>query len=90
MQSQPKPPPGLSRRAEGPVLGNFASQYFDIRLRNFCGSLRRLSFSTIKRPTSIAEICGDDESAQKLRREIYKSWLVKFPRPVGEEHARCA
>ena len=34
-----------------------------------------------KCPTSIAEICGDDESAQQLRRAISKSWLVKFPTP---------
>ena len=37
-------------------LGNSASQDFDILLYNY-----RLSF---------AEICGDDESAQKLRREM--------------------
>ena len=35
-------------------------------LRKFCGDWRRLSFSAVKRPTSIAEICGDDESAQKV------------------------
>ena len=26
------------------------------------------------------EICGDDEAAQKLRRDMPKSRLVKFPR----------
>ena len=29
-------------------------------------------FSTVKWPTSIAEICGDDESAQQLRRQKLK------------------
>ena len=33
-----------------------------------CGDSRRLSLSPAKRSTNIAEICGDDESAQKLRR----------------------
>ena len=28
----------------------------------------------------IAEICGDDESAPKLRRNMTKSWLAKFPK----------
>ena len=27
----------------------------------------------------MAEICGDDESAQKLRRKTSESWLAKFP-----------
>ena len=35
--------------------------------------------SLVKWPTSIAEICADDESAQKLHRQLTKSWLVKFP-----------
>ena len=67
-------------------LGNSASQDFDICLRDSGGSfaenggdLARLSCSTVKWPTSIAEICGDDESAQTLRRNISKYWLVKFP-----------
>ena len=29
------------------------------------------------------KICEADESAQKLRRKISKSWLAKFPRPAG-------
>ena len=44
-----------------------------------CGDLRRLSFSPVEWPTSVAEICRDDESVQKLRRQIPKSWLVQFP-----------
>ena len=65
--------------------GNFASQDFSL-LRDSCGSstencadLREMSFFPLKWPTSIAEICGDDESAQKLRRKTSTSWLVKFP-----------
>ena len=36
--------------------------------------------SFVKWPTRMAEICGDDESAPKLRRQIANSWLVKFLR----------
>ena len=68
-------------------LGNFVSKDSDICLRIICGSFaencgdsRRLSFSTVKWPTSIAEICGDEESAPKVSRKITRSWLVKFPR----------
>ena len=67
-------------------LGDVASRGFDMCLRNSCGSfaeyygdLRRLSFSHVAWPTSIAEICGDNESTQKLRRQISNSWLMKFP-----------
>ena len=63
------------------------SQVSEICLSNSCGSfaevLRRLWFPMVKWPTSIAEICGDDESAQKLCRRISKSWLVKFRRLTG-------
>ena len=58
-----------------PLRGSFAA--------GSCGDSRRLSFSPVKRPTGIAEICGGDESAQKPRRRMSKSWLVKFPTPVG-------
>ena len=61
-------------------LGGLASQDFYIFLRNLCGSfaencgdLRRLSFSNVKIPKSFAEICGGDESAQKVRRKISES-----------------
>ena len=54
------------------TVDNFASQDFDICLRNYfgrfvenCGDLRILSFSKVKLPNSIAEMCGDDESAPK-------------------------
>ena len=66
-------------------LGSFASRDFDICQRNYCdnfagcGYLQILSCSIVILPTSIAEICRDDESTQKLRRQISKSWLVKFP-----------
>ena len=40
-----------------------------------------LSRSRVKRPTSIAEICG--ESAHKLHRQTSESWHVRFP------SARC-
>ena len=43
------------------------------------GHLQRLQVSPSKWPTIIAEICGDYKSAQKLRRNMPKSWLVKFP-----------
>ena len=51
---------------------------FCAALRKYCGESRRMSFIRVRRPTSIAEICGDDESAQRLQKNI-KSWLVKFP-----------
>ena len=44
---------------------------------------------------TIAEICGDDKSTQKLRGQISKSWLVKFPRcscassPTSRRTMRC-
>ena len=64
----------------------FASQDFDIVLRVCCGSfalnrrdLRSLPFSHVKRPTSFAEIRGDDESARKLCVKVSKSWLAKIP-----------
>ena len=39
-----------------------------------CGDLRRRSFSPVRRPTRIAEIRGDDESAQKLCRTCQNPW----------------
>ena len=67
-------------------LGSFASLDVDISLRNCCESfvgncreLRRLSSFKVEGPTRIAEISGDDESAQKLRGKISESWLAKFP-----------
>ena len=72
-----------------PAQGVSQARSLTFVLRAFCGSfaencgeLRRLSFPNVKWPTRIAEICGDDESAQKLRRQISKSWLVKFPKPA--------
>ena len=69
-------------------LGNFASQDFEIRLRLLCesfaencGDLRRIQIVHVKLPTSIAQIRGDDDSAQKLCRKTSESWLVKFPSP---------
>ena len=51
-----------------------------------CGELRRLSFSIVKLPTSIAEICLDDESAQKLGWQISNpgSWNSLSPRDLVE------
>ena len=49
-----------------------------------CGDLRRLTLSSVQWNTSIAEICGDDESAQKLRRQMTKSWLVEHQRDYRE------
>ena len=46
-----------------------------------CRYLWRLPLSPVKWPTSIAEVCGDDESAQELHRQMATSWLVKFPSP---------
>ena len=43
----------------------FRKPGFEIRLRSFCGSF--------------VEICGDDESAQKLCKHMSETWLVKFP-----------
>ena len=64
-------------------IGNFASQ----DLIFFCAicveALRRIAETVIlpcKMTKSIAEISGDDESAQKLRRNLSKSRLAKFPR----------
>ena len=72
--------------AEGhPRLGNFASQDLYVFLRNcwkFCRELRRLSCSPVKLSKRIAEICADDESAQKLCRKTTNSWLVEFPTPA--------
>ena len=28
---------------------------------------------------SVAEMCGDEESKEKLRRQISNSWLMEFP-----------
>ena len=63
-------------------MGSFASQDFDVSARfvwKCCGDLRRPTFSVVKSQTSIADIYGDDESAQKLHRIMSGSWLVKFP-----------
>ena len=60
------------------VLGNFASKDFGIFLRNFCGHFAETVIFRCKL-TSIAEVCGDDESAHKPHRNMPKSWLVKLP-----------
>ena len=66
-------------------LGNFASQDIDICLSNVCGcfekncgDLRRLPFSP-SNSSSFAEICGDGESAQKLRRTNIKVLAREIP-----------
>ena len=41
--------------------------------------LRRLSFSLAKRPTSVAEIRGDDESAPEPRGKVPTCPLAEFP-----------
>ena len=52
-------------------------------LHDLCGSFAEIcgdcNFPHVKGPTSISEICGDDESAQKPHRKISKSWLAQFP-----------
>ena len=57
-------------------VGNFASQVFEYLsarfVWKFCRELRRFAetvASLVKLPKQIAEICGDDESTQKLRRK---------------------
>ena len=72
-------PPSDPPPKYGMISWKFLTKDFDIVLHNCCGrfaenceDLRRLTFSHVKLPTNIAEICGDDESAQKLRRK-YKS-----------------
>ena len=50
-------------------VGNVASRDFDICPRNLC----------VEVLWSIAESCGDGESARKQRRETTKSWLARFP-----------
>ena len=48
----------------------------------FADLLRRIAeidISHVKLPTSIAEIGGDDESAQEMFRITSKSWLEKLP-----------
>ena len=63
-------------------LGSFAGQDFAICLRSsekFCGDLRRLTLSIVRLPKSIAEVRGDDESAQKPHIIMTKSWLAKSP-----------
>ena len=44
----------------------------------FCGSFGETAIIPCNMSISIAEIWGDDESAQEPRRQI-ESWLVKFP-----------
>ena len=41
------------------------------RVAEICGDLRRLSFSPAKCPKSIAETCGDEESAPRLRMRYF-------------------
>ena len=64
-------------------LGNLVSQEsyrcLCFCLRKFCGELWRLPCFLVTWPGSIAEIRGDNESAQKLRRKVSKSWLVRLP-----------
>ena len=60
-------------RAPGRILtGDFLITWGS-PFENDCGDLRRLSFPPGKRPTSFAETCGDDESAQKSCAEKGKS-----------------
>ena len=62
------------------------SRKYVILLRHFCGEsqrfdLQRLPFPPlVKRPTCIAEICGDDESARKQCRQISNpgSWNIIY------------
>ena len=79
-----------ARGSEHWGVGNFASQDLDICLHISCGrfagnyeDLRGLSCSPVRWPKSIAEICGDDESAQKLRGGMSKSCLAEFPIGAG-------
>ena len=64
------------------LLGNSASQDFAMCCAFVVEVLRILPCSIVKWPTSIVEICRDDESVQELRRRVSKSWLVKFPRLI--------
>ena len=73
-------------RAKREATGSFASRDFDICLRNLlqelCGESRRFAetvICTVKWPSRIAEICGDDESARKMHRKMSESRLEKFP-----------
>ena len=76
------PPPWHSELAE---IGNFASQDFDICLRNLCEQLAEncgLYFNSLEKYQQVLRrFCGDGESAQKVRRQMSESWLVKIPRP---------
>ena len=58
-------------------LGNCASQDFDAQISGSfaenCGDLWRLSFYHAKWPTTIAEICADDESAQNFAHKCSNS-----------------
>ena len=44
---------------------------------------------TVKRPTGIAEICGDRESAQTASRQLSESWLIQLP-TVGHSRGQNA
>ena len=48
-------------------------------LRKFC---RDCHGPLVKCPNIIAEICGDDESAQQLCGRMSNSWLAKLPSPA--------
>ena len=65
------------------MIRKFREPGFDICLRNYCGSFADncgdCHFPLQNDQHIIAEICGDDESAQELRGQTSRSWLVKFP-----------
>ena len=67
-------------------VGNFASQDFVSFHRMSSGSFAE-NRGDLRRPTTIAEIRGDDESAQKLRRRRSKSRLAKLEIRPGISNA---